>query len=511
MSEAPQAPPALASNVRKHFYVYTALVAVVVALYSYVYHCQFIDFDDTTHVTGNGCVLAGLHLRSVAWAFTHYIACQWMPLTWISHMIDVSLFRMDPGLHHLGNVVFHAVNSCLVFAAFRRLTKDLWASAAVAALFAVHPINVESVAWIAERKNVLSTLFWLLAMLAYVRHVEAPRRGWMWLVSACMALGLMSKGMPVTLPCALLLLDHWPLGRDRTTSWLQLFKEKIPLFVLSAAGSIVTIAAGAHDHGLLTSHALSVSGRLSNAITGYVEYLKLLFWPAHLAPLYPIESSHPVWEVIGCLAFLGAVTTIFFVLRKRMPFLLIGWLWFLGVLVPVTSVFQIGSQAYADRFAYIPELGLFWAIVWSVKMLPRPALRCALAAGAVVVVVLSMLTIRQVTYWTDSVTLFEYDISVTKDNGVAQAVAGMGCVRRGEYPRAIAHYREAERLMPWMGEVHSLLAEALTHTGETDEAIRQLRAAVALDPTDNHARRNLVTMLVNKGRMAEAAKFIPQH
>ena len=507
MPEAPKAPP----SARPIFYTYAALIAVVVALYSYVFHCQFIDFDDTTHVTGNGCVLAGLHFRSVAWAFTHYIACQWMPLTWISHMIDVSLFGMDPGLHHLGNVAFHALNSCLVFAAFRRLTKDFWASAAVAALFAVHPINVESVAWIAERKNVLSTLFWLLAMLAYVRHVEEPRRGWMWLVSACMALGLMAKGMPVTLPCALLLLDYWPLGRHRTTSWLQLFKEKIPLFVLSAAGSVVTIAAGAHDRGLLSSHTLTVSGRFSNAITGYVSYLKLLFWPAHLAPLYPIETGHPAWEVMSCLAFLGAVTAILFVLRKRMPFLLVGWLWFLGVLVPVTSVFQIGSQAYADRFAYIPELGLFWAIVWSVKSLPRPALRWSLAAGAAVIIVLSMLTVRQVSYWTDSVTLFEYDISVTEDNGVAQAVAGMGSVRRGDYPRAIAHYREAERLMPWMAEVHSLHAEALTHTGETDEALRQLRAAVALDPADNHARHNLVTLLVNKGRMAEAAQFLPPH
>jgi tetratricopeptide (TPR) repeat protein len=506
MSEAPQAP---ASDRRRIFYVYAALVAAVVALYSYVFHCQFIDFDDTTHVTGNSCVLAGLHFPSIGWAFTHYIACQWMPLTWISHQIDVSLFGMDPGLHHLGNVLFHAINSCLVFAAFRRLTKEFWASAAVAALFAVHPINVESVAWIAERKNVLSTLFWLLAMLAYVRHVEEPRRGWMWVVSACMALGLMSKGMPVTLPCALLLLDYWPLGRDRTTSWLQLFKEKIPLFVLSAAGSVVTIAAGAHDHGLLSSHALSVSGRFSNAITGYIAYLKLLFWPAHLAPLYPIEASHPAREVIGSLAILGAVTAVLFGLRKRMPFLLMGWLWFLGVLVPVTSVFQIGSQAYADRFAYIPELGLFWAVVWSVKMLPRPALRWCLAGAAAVIVALSMLTVRQVGYWTDSVTLFEYDISVTEDNGVAQAVAGMGCVRRGEYPRAIAHYREAKRLMPWMAEVRSLLAEALTHTGQNDEALEQLRAAVALDPTDKHARRNLVAMLVNKGRMAEAAKIIP--
>ncbi len=495
---------------RRFAYVCAALVALVVALYAHVFHCEFIDFDDNTHVFGNPVVLGGFQPKGVAWAFTHFIANQWIPLTWLSHMADVSLFGLDPAWHHLENLALHGLNACLVFAALRRMTREFWPSVAVAALFAVHPVNVESVAWIAERKNVLSTTFWLLAMWAYARHVAQPGGKWMWTVAVCMALGLLAKPMLVTLPCALLLLDVWPLRRHEKLSWRQLAWEKAPLFLLSFAVSVSTLAAAKYTGALTSAGSLSLAGRLANAVTVYPRYLANLFWPSKLAVLYPIEASLPPVAVMASMAFLGALTLGAWLLRKRLPHLLCGWLWFLGVLVPVTSVFQVGSQAMADRFSYIPQLGIFWAAVWTLRQLPLPARRWMPAAAMSLVLALSVCTIRQVGFWTDTATLFNHTVSVTQDNAVARAIAGMGHVKRGEYPQAITHYREAARLMPRNAEVRCLLGEALTHTGETDAAIAQLRDAVALDPKDEHARRNLVALLAQHGRMAEAAQFLPR-
>ncbi len=495
---------------RKFAYICAALIAVVVAIYSHVFHCEFIDFDDNTHVFGNPCVLAGLQPKAVAWAFTHFVASQWIPLTWLSHMADVSLFGLDPGWHHVENLALHALNACLVFAALRRLTRELWPSVAVAALFAVHPVNVESVAWIAERKNVLSTTFWLLALCAYGRHVERPKERGMWTVAACMALGLMAKPMLVTLPCALLLLDVWPLRRYETMSWRQLGWEKAPLFLLSLATSLSTLAAAKFTGALTSAGSLTLAERLANAVTVYPRYLTSLFWPSKLAVLYPIEARISPAAVACAALLLGGITLAAWAMRKRLPQLLCGWLWFLGVLVPVTSVFQVGSQAMADRFTYIPQLGIFWAVVWSVRALPRPALRWMPLAATAAVLTLAVCTVRQVGFWTDTATLFDHTVSVTRDNGIARAIAGMGHKKRGEFPQAIAHYREAARLMPRNAEVRCLLGEALTHTGETDAAIAQLRNAVLLDPQDEHARRNLVALLAQHGRMAEAAQFLPR-
>ena len=495
---------------RRLAYVCAALGALVVALYSHVFHCEFIDFDDNTHVFANPCVLAGLQPKAVAWAFTHFIASQWIPLTWLSHMADVSLFGLDPGWHHLVNVVLHAVNACLVFVALRRFTGAVWPSVAVAVLFAVHPVNVESVTWIAERKNVLSTTFWLLALCAYTRHVAEPGLRWMWSVAACMALGLMAKPMLVTLPCALLLLDVWPLRRHESVSWRQLVGEKAPLFLLSLASSISTIAAAKFTGALTGAGSLSLAERLANAVTVYPRYLASLFWPAKLAVLYPIEARISPLAVAASAMLLVALTFVAWQWRKTHPQLLVGWLWFLGVLVPVTSIFQVGSQAMADRFVYIPQLGIFWAVVWTVRALPCPVRRWMALTAATVVVTLAVCTVRQVAIWTDTASLFDHTVSVTRDNGIARAIAGMGHVKRGEYAEAIAHYQEAARLMPRNAEVRCLLGEALTHTGETEAAIAQLRNAVALDPKDEHARRNLVALLAQHGRMAEAAQFLPR-
>ena len=494
-------------------YLYAFLCVLVAGLYSHVLNCDFIDFDDKSHVTQNPCVLAGLSVPSVKWAFTHFIATQYIPLSWVSHMVDVSLFGLDPRWHHFGNVVLHALNACLVLRALSALTGRLWPSAIVAALFAVHPINVESVAWIAERKNVLSTTFWLLAMIAYVRYARQTEKRWMGEVALLMALGLLAKPMLVTLPCALMLLDVWPLRRHETTQWWRLAAEKWPLWLLSAAASVSTLAAAAHEKALVASSMLTWGDRLSNALVGYVAYLRHLAWPTELAVFYPLTLHYPLSQVVGAACLLGAITIGCLTLRRRMPFLLIGWLWFLGILVPVSSVAQVGMQAYADRFAYIPQLGIFWAIVWAVDAIPRPVIfrqRLAAVLIGAVLMALSAGTIRQVQYWTDTVTLFEYTLQIAPKNAIAHAMAGIGRARRGDDAEATLHLREAQRSLPTNAEICSRLGEVLSRGGHTAEALRQLRAAVKLEPRDPVARYNLVALLVREGRMEEAAQFIPK-
>jgi tetratricopeptide (TPR) repeat protein len=332
----------------------------------------------------------------------------------------------------------------------------------------------------------------------------------MWATAAFMALGLLAKPMLVTLPCALLLLDFWPLQRAPGIGWWRLLYEKAVLFLLSAVSCATTLAAAAGVKVLTSSASLGLQARLANAVIGYAAYLGNLFWPAHLAVLYPIEAQYSPAQVLAAVALLLGVTVLCLVFRRRSPFLLIGWLWFLGILVPVSSVFQVGSQAYADRFAYIPQLGIFWGVVWAVRSLTRGVGRwLPVTAAAAVLALLASLTVRQVNYWSDTVTLFTHNLAVTPGNAVAESILGMGWVRRGDYAQAIVHYREAKRLMPHVGELRTLLGEALAHTGRNAEAIEELRAAVAFDPTDAPARRKLVVLLVDQGRLTEAHQFLP--
>jgi hypothetical protein len=501
--------PALSAR-RRTLCVCTLLVALVVALYSRVFHAEFIEFDDNNHIFENSAVLAGLRWDAIVHVFTHFIASQWIPLSWLSHMLDVQLFGLDPGWHHLGNVAFHALNACLVLTALHAITREFWPSAIVALLFAVHPINVESVAWAAERKNVLSTAFWLLAMIAYARHTRASHGHWMWAVAAAMALGLMAKPMLVTLPFALLLLDAWPLGRIGRVPWSRLLLEKIPLFALTVASCGSTLAAAAHFDALTNAGQLPITMRLANAAHGYAGYLENLFWPAGLAALYPIKAHYSAREIVPAILVLAAVTSVVFALRRRVPAALIGWLWFLGILVPVSSVFQVGSQAYADRFCYVPQLGIFGALVWSLKALPRPSTVWLRPAVGLAAAILSLLTVRQVGYWMDTATLFEHTLRVTGPNGMASAVAGMGYARHGDFPAAIAHYRDAQKQMPRSADLRGLLGSALARNGQTTEAIHQMSASIALEPRDERVRKNLVALLVQEGRVEEAARLIPR-
>lgn len=503
-------PATAATDRRRALLVCAALVALVLTLYSRLAHAEFIDFDDDSHVFGNPVVTGGMSWTAIVHAFTHFIASQWIPLSWLSHMLDVEIFGLDPGAHHLVNVALHALNSCLVLAAIHAITREFWPSAIVALLFAVHPVNVESVAWIAERKNLLSTAFWLLAMCAYARHAAAPHGRWMWAVAAAMALGLMAKPMLVTLPFALLLLDAWPLARIGRVPWRRLLWEKAVLFLLTVAACASTLAAAVHSGTLTSAGDLSIGSRLANALVAYGASAAHIFWPVELAPLYPARPQYAWQEMLSPALLIGGVTLGAFALRRRVPAVLAGWLWFLGVLVPVSGIFQVGPQAYADRFCYIPQLGIFWAFVWTARALPAVTAAPARLAAGGAALALAALTFRQAGYWRDTAALFEHSLRVTGPNGVACALAGMGRARRGDHATAIAHYGTAQQHLPRSADIRGLLGAALARHGQTAEAIAEFRASLALEPRDEQVRRNLVTLLVQEGRAVEAARLLPR-
>lgn len=354
--------------------VYALLAAVTLAVYAQVHDFEFVNVDDPIYVTDNPQVQAPLSATGVAWAFTNAHSGNWQPLTWLSHMLDYQVFGLRAGGHHLVNVLFHVLNALLLFEVLRRMTRDdassdgLWRSAAVAALFALHPLHVESVAWVAERKDVLSTLFWLLTMAAYLGYVRRPSYGRYAWVLAAFALGLMAKSMLVTLPCALLLLDYWPLRRARRAS--RLVAEKAPLFALSAAFSAVAVMAQHRGESLMSLEAYPLRWRAANAVVTYVHYLRETVWPTGLAAYYPHpKSALPLWHVAAAGVAILALTVLAVHWRKRRPYLLVGWLWYVGTLVPVIGLVQIGTQGMADRYTYVPSIGVFIALVWGLAEL----------------------------------------------------------------------------------------------------------------------------------------------
>lgn len=510
MSESSTTAPASALTERRVvFYIVLALVAAVLTSYAMIVRADFIDFDDNSHVFENPLVKGGLSWAGVVSAFTKFHASLWIPLTWISFMADISLFGLNPGAMHAVNLAWHAASTVLLFFTLRRLTGCLWASAFVAAVFGLHPINVESVAWVAERKNVLNTFFWIAAVAAYGRYAEKPRVGW-YLATFFLTVGaLLAKPMAVTLPCTLLLLDFWPLQRYRTTSWLRLAVEKVPLFLLSVGSCWLTVHAP-RDHAVITTETLPIVARLSNALVSYAAYLGKLFLPMNLGVFYPHPvDPQPLLAGLALLLLL-VITGLAWWQRKARPYLLMGWLWFLGVLVPVLGLVQVGSQARADRFTYMPQLGLFIAVVWFVKERwgahPR-ALR--LAAGAVLVAC-ALATARQVTYWMDGSTLFERTIAVTKDNACAYANAGLHRLRAGDPRKAIEYFQASLKLQPEQSMIWREFGAALLQIEKPKDAITSLRTALHYDPADFGARYKLGVALQEGGATDEAITHFEQ-
>src|SRR5437867_1288876 len=485
--------PSLASKRLVAVWVCAVLAAITWLVFGQTLRHKFVTYDDPQYVYENAKVAAGVSLEGVSWAFTHTIAGNWHPLTTVSHMFDCQLYGLKPAGHHFTNVLLHTIAVILLFLVLRQMTGTLWRSAFVAALFAIHPLHVESVAWISERKDVLSAVFFILTLGAYIRYVRKPSVTSYLLVVLLFALGLMSKPMLVTVPFVLLLLDYWPLGRirgparaqamawraaasDRWSTVSRLVTEKIPLFALAALSSVATLLA--QVYGARAIEELPLAWRLNNAAISYVAYIWQMFWPARLAAFYPHPNDQlPPWQVFLAIAFLVAVSLLAIRWRKERPYIFTGWFWYVGMLVPVIGLVQAGEQARSDRYTYLPQIGLYMLIVWGITdlMAPimmrnsgsrpvatgvRPVTRgsrgvrtdgpqgrgykpfCA-AIAAAIIIALSWRAFVQTSYWENSEMLWNHTLAISPDNDMAHTSLGYLFLRRGELDQAISHFEKA--------------------------------------------------------------------
>lgn len=529
------------------------LALLVIVAYAGVRQHAFTNFDDPQYVFENIQVRNGVSGAGITWAFTSGYAGNWHPLTWISHMIDVDIFGLDAGAHHATNLGFHTANTLLLFLVLLRLTGAAGPSALVAGLFGLHPLHVESVAWVAERKDVLSTFFWMLTLLAYVGYVKRPAAGRYLAVGTLFACGLMSKPTVVTLPLVLLLLDWWPLTR---TGAARLVREKLPLLAMSAAAGVVTLLVQQQAGAVRTLDALPLAVRIENAIVAYVWYLWKMLWPVNLAALYPYDRALSPWLVGGAALLLLAVSAIAMAPRTRReaPYVAVGWAWYLITLAPMIGLVQVGSQPMADRYTYVPLIGIFIAIAWSLRAavdrleIPK---RAPLALSAFLLFLLALLTARQAALWRDSVTLWTHAVAVTGDNYRARTNLGHALGLRGQWhdalpqleaavrirndaaepqhylgqalaalghlDRALVHYRRAVALSPSYAEAHGNLGIALAESGKPEEALRHFREAVRLEPDSPVGRANLAmalthagAVLANDGHIEKAAGYFTE-
>ena len=479
-----------------------ALALVVAGVFWPILGHDFTNYDDDEYVSGNPWVQQGFTRETLRWAWTSG-HIYWQPLTWMSHMLDWQLFGPEAGGHHAVSLAFHVANTLLVFLLLERTTGAAWRSALAATLFGLHPLRVESVAWAAERKDVLSTCLWLLTTHAYVAYTRRPRAGRYLLVMLGLALGLMAKPMLVTLPFTLLLLDYWPLGRLRSAGDLwPLVREKLPLVPLVVASSVITVAVqtGA-TLGSLETYPLLV--RTANAIVSYAGYLGMMLWPRDLTVFYRHPGSTiPVWKVATAALVLGALTVTAVLARRRRPYLLVGWLWYLGTLVPVIGLVQAGEQGMADRFTYVPLLGVFVAVAWALP--PWPILVPVVAAA---VIALVLRTRAQLPVWQDATTLFTHAVAVDPQNALAHLNLGVALAEKGDLEQATKHYEESLRLKPGYAEVVNALGNAALDRGDPDQAIAHFTAALRIAPDYAIALNNLGYALARKGRYAEAIPY----
>jgi hypothetical protein len=530
---------------------------------------DFIDFDDDEYVTKNPYVQAGLTSEGFWWALTAFHSNNWHPLTWWSLELDCGLFGNKPWGFHLTNLLLHTANVVLLYWVLFRMTGAVWRSAVVAAFFGVHPLHVESVAWVSERKDVLGALFWILTLLAYVRYGESPGWGRYALLVAAFAAGLMAKPMLVTLPFVLLLLDYWPLGRWQPSSsdyskkvpaaWPviadrmkpvslgRLLGEKVPLLVLAGACSLATLAA--QERVVQTWSQFPWSVRLQNALVTYVVYVLQMCWPRSLAFFYPYpDQGLPAWETCAAAAFLAAVTVWVVLNARKRPFLLVGWLWYVGTLIPVIGLVQVGLQAHADRYTYLPLIGLFLMVGWGLPTYPpaRPVWRRTLVAGTVAALLVCVVASRiQASYWRDSMTLWQHTLAVTPTNFMAHHHLGMLCLRQGDFSAAHEHFASALAARPEVAVIHfgqgmtyyqegklpeaaPCFAEAVhinrdyaeghyylglasLRLGDLEEAIRQFLEVTRLRPGDRGAWYNLGAAYYRQGQLEAARRCLAEY
>jgi len=464
----PEAAGMFASPGKRQLSLALLLVVATLILYNPVAHHAFLSFDDDRYVTNNPQVNGGLSSGTIAWAFTSLDQANWHPLTWLSHALDCQLFQLNPAGHHYTSLLLHAGNALLLFLILQWFTGYTARSLMVAALFAFHPLNVESVAWVAERKNVLCMLFFLLALAAYGWYVRQPGIARYLVVAALFAMGLMSKPMVITLPLVLLLLDYWPLGRMQplaggvlqdevpgrfaasTSTFARLFYEKIPLLALSAGSALITMKVQKAGGAVLTSAAHSPLLRAENAIVSYALYIAKTVWPSRLAAMYPYPPSLPLWQVAISVLFLVGIT--WAVLQHRgKRYLAVGWFWYLGTMVPMIGAVQVGNQAMADRYTYLPLIGIFAMTVWAAADWAgarQISTKYLAAAGLVVLVGLSVVMRIQLSYWQDDFSLWTHALAVTRNNFVAENSLGAALMKRGQRDEGIAHFRTAAALEP---------------------------------------------------------------
>lgn len=491
---------------RSEILICFVLAVMTLATFWQVSDYDFINFDDDEYVTENTHVKAGLTGSSIVWAFTKFHSNNWHPVTWLSHILDCQLFGLNPGMHHLSNVLIHTANSVLLFLLLRWMTGSLWASAFVAALFAVHPLRAESVAWVSERKDVLGAFFWMLTLLMYVSYTKKPGIARFALILLVFVLGLMAKPMLVTLPFVLLLMDYWPLRRfsKKTAS---LFWEKIPLFALAAASSIVTVFAQKSGGLVRSLETYPLDVRIANALVSYIKYIGLTILPRGLAFHYPYPESVPVWQTAGAVLILTGVSV--FVIRKRetFPFFLVGWLWYLGTLVPVIGLVQVATQALADRYTYIPSVGFCMMIAWGIPLLVKEGRVFRIITAALAgIAILGFMTCTwfQLRHWKNSITLFTHTLNVTENNYLAHNSLGAALEKRGSINEAIRHFREALAIKPDGVQAHYNMGVVLEKQGKIGEAIRHLSEALRFKPDFANAHYNLGIALKRQGNLKDA-------
>ena len=510
------------------------LAVVIWMVFGQTLHHEFVNFDDDAYVYENPEVSRGLTLQGIIWAFTHTCSFNWHPLTWVSHMLDCQFYGLNPGGHHLTNILLHTVTTILLFLILRRMTGFLWRSAFVAAVFAIHPLRVESVAWVAERKDMLSGLFFMLTIGVYVRYVQRQSRVedqrssaqatpvpdprfWTvdyYLVLLFFALGLMCKPMLVTLPFVLLLLDYWPLGRvtrfripvPQLSSLNHLLLEKLPLFGLAAASVVVTIFA--QTNAIQSFEQTSLPLRVGNAFISYVAYLGWMFWPSGLAVLYPFAAGNVgVSAVVLSLVLLAGISTGVFILCRRRPYFLTGWLWYLIMLAPVIGILQVGSQARADRYTYLPQIGLYLLLTWAAADLCAGwhRRRMVLGGGATIILVALIFCARaQTAYWRNSESLWTHTLACTSANDIAHNNLGNALLKMGSVEEAITHYQKALQINPDYAKAHNNLGIALLQKGSVEEAITHYQKALQINPDYAEACYNLGNALLQKGSVDEA-------
>jgi tetratricopeptide (TPR) repeat protein len=516
---------------KKHITIFICLMIVTVSLvvYGQIRQHAFVSFDDGLYVFDNPKVRSGLSMENVTWAFGFTGIAYWHPLTWLSHMLDCQLFGLNSGWHHLTNLIFHIFNSLLLYSVFRTMTGDCWKSGVIAILFAVHPINVESVAWVAERKNVLSTFFWMLTLLSYSFYVAKAQISRYLFALLFFALGLLAKPAIVTLPFVLLLLDFWPLNRvridalmnqNRSLTWvdiktwveksniLRLILEKIPFFLL-IGGSVYLSFLSTRHHGIVVStREVPVDLRLANGLVSYLVYLGKMLWPQKLAVFYPYPNEIPMWWTTVALIWAVCISVIVLRWSLRRPYLAVGWFWYLGTLVPYIGLMQAGLwPAQADRWAYIPFIGLFVMMAWGFPQLIAGwrYRKIGLTLATVsITFILTTITWAQIGYWKNSVALYQHAVDVTLDNDIAHSNLGAAYFEAGQVDRAIYHFVEALKIQPGYDPAHQNLNRALAAGAKADGAIESMQKLIEIYPEVPALHYNLGNLYRGNGQLDKA-------